>query len=485
MAVLAPHSQAPRATPASLKRTDARFVWPTGELGRIGRRALVLAFLMPLFAIVTVKLFDISGDWLFAAYGVGVIGSTCLVMYLAFGTYVDPSEGPAPPDWSPKVTMLLAVHNEIDQIEDCIESIITSTYPNLEIIVIDDASTDGTAELLAKPNSMLLRLMLRRMVEDGKFQLIALKENVGKKAALVEGVRRSSGDILAFTDSDCRLDADALELCVRALGRNPEFGAVSGHARALNSEKNFLTRVQDVWYDGQFGVSKAAEATLGSVTCVSGPLAVFRREAIENYFPAWANDTFAGREFRFATDRQLTGYVLGQVWLGAELKAKYATDPLVTTVDHPPRLWRIGYVRAAKVWTNVPETVKGFMKQQIRWKKSFTRNLFFTGTFIWRRGIRIAVIYYLHVIFVLVAPLMATRHLIVMPLLGMWWLVVLYFAGIFLKGAIWGMAFRAQNPGSDRWVYRPLMSVVSAMCLSWLLFYSVATLRKGTWSRTL
>jgi len=50
----------------------------------------------------------------------------------------------------------------------------------------------------------------------------------------------------------------------------------------------------------------------GSVSCVSGPLAGFRREAIWNYFPAWAADSFLGREFRFATDRQLTGYVLGQ-----------------------------------------------------------------------------------------------------------------------------------------------------------------------------
>lgn len=451
----------------------------------------MLAILTPLFAIVTIKLFDISGDWLFAAYGVGVIGSTCLVMYLAFGTYVDPSAGATPgsptttPGWRPKVTMLLAVHNELDQIEDCIESIVTSSFADLELIVIDDASTDGTAQLLAAPKNLTLLLVLNKMIAAGTFQLIALEKNVGKKAALVEGVRRSSGEILAFTDSDCRLAFDALELCVEALGRHPEFGAVSGHARALNSEKNFLTRVQDVWYDGQFGVAKAAEASLGSVTCVSGPLAVFRREAIENYFPAWANDTFAGREFRFATDRQLTGYVLGQIWMGAGLKAKYATDPLVATVDHPPRLWKIGYVRSAKVWTNVPETVKGFMKQQVRWKKSFTRNLFFTGTFIWRRGLRIAVIYYLHVLFVVVAPLMAFRHLILMPIMGMWFLVMLYFAGIFLKGAIWGMAFRAQNPGSDRWVYRPFMSVVSALCLSWLLGYSILTLRKGTWSRSL
>ncbi len=479
------HGATSRGTPASLGQSGARFRWPTHRLGQFSRRVLVLAVLSPLFAIVTIKLFDVSGDWVFAAYGVGVIGSTCLVMYLAFGTYIDPSEGIVLPGWEPKVTMLLAVHNEIDQIEDCIESIVTSSYRNLEVIVIDDASTDGTAQLLAAPRSLALRKALARMAKAGTYQLIALEKNVGKKAALVEGVRRATGEILAFTDSDCRLAPDALDLCVRALGRDPDVGAVSGHARALNSEKNFLTRVQDVWYDGQFGVSKAAEASLGSVTCVSGPLAVFRREAIENYFPAWANDTFAGREFRFATDRQLTAYVLGQVWMGAKLKARYASDPLVSTVDHPARRWRIGYVRSAKVWTNVPETVKGFMKQQTRWKKSFTRNLFFTGTFIWRRGLRIAVIYYLHVLFVLVAPLMAIRHLIIMPLTGMWFLVMLYFAGIFLKGAIWGMAFRAQNPGSDRWVYRPFMSVVSALCLSWLLIYSIATLRTGTWSRTL
>jgi cellulose synthase/poly-beta-1,6-N-acetylglucosamine synthase-like glycosyltransferase len=463
----------PVVRPASTGYEPTRFIWPMHTLGQLMRRLAVLALLIPLFAIVAIKLLDVSGDWIFAAYGVAVIGSTCLVMYLAFGTYVDPSGGPPIPEWNPKVSMLLAVHNELDQIEDCINSILASDYHNLEVIVIDDASTDGTAQFLAE------------LAAAGTFRLVALKRNVGKKAALVEGVRRATGDVYAFTDSDCRLAPDAIGRCILALGRNPDFGAVSGHARALNSENSFLTRVQDVWYDGQFGVSKAAEASLGSVTCVSGPLAVFRREAIENYFPAWANDRFVGREFRFATDRQLTGYVLGQAWIGAKLKARYAEDPLVARVDHPERRWRIGYVRSARVWTNVPETVKGFMKQQIRWKKSFVRNLFFTGSFIWRRGLRISVIYYLHVLFVLVAPIMAARHLVVMPLLGMWFLVLLYFAGIFLKGAIWGFAFRAQNPGSGRWVYRPLMSVVSALCLSWLLFYSIATLRRGTWSRTL
>ena len=166
----------------------------------------------------------------------------------------------------------------------------------------------------------------------------------------------------------------------------PRLGAVSGHARASNADETLLTRAQDVWYEGQFRVAKAAESTFGSVTCVSGPLAVFRREAIFNYLPAWAADRFLGGEFRFATDRQLTAYVLGQNWVGQKLKHRHADSPFVCEVDYPARAWRVGYVRSARVWTKVPARLRTFLRQQVRWKKCFVRNLFFTGGFMWRRG---------------------------------------------------------------------------------------------------
>jgi cellulose synthase/poly-beta-1,6-N-acetylglucosamine synthase-like glycosyltransferase len=258
---------------------------------------------------------------------------------------------------------------------------------------------------------------------------------------------------------------------------------VSGHARALNADASLLAAVQDVWYDGQFGVAKAAEASLGSVTCVSGPLAAFRRRAILNYFPAWASDEFLGREFRFATDRQLTGYVLGQRWVGAGLRAEHADDPLVNDEPHPPRWWRVGYVRSARVVTEVPSDLGALVRQQVRWKKSFVRNLFFTGRFVWRRGLIPALLYYGHAAWVLLGPVMAVRHLVVLPLQGAWLVSALYAAGVVLKGLVWGAAYRAQNPGDRRWVLRPLMSLLSALVLTWLLLYSLATLRRGTWSR--
>jgi cellulose synthase/poly-beta-1,6-N-acetylglucosamine synthase-like glycosyltransferase len=307
--------------------------------------------------------------------------------------------------------------------------------------------------------------------------------NVGKKRALTEGVRHARGEIFLFTDSDCVLAPDAVALVVRAFEARPEIGALSGHARALNADTNWLTRVQDVWYDGQFGVAKAAESSFGAVTCVSGPLAAFRREAVLNFFPAWADDRFLGREFRFATDRQLTGYVLGAPWIGDRLRARHAGDPLVDGEPYPDRRWDVGYVRAARVWTNVPATFRGVIRQQVRWKKSFIRNLFFTGRFYRHRGIKPSLFFYGHILWVLAAPVLAFRHLVWLPVHGAWLVTGLYLAGVVVKGSMWAAAYRVQNPGDSRWVWRPAMSLLSAGVLSWLLPYSALTLRRSVWSR--
>jgi cellulose synthase/poly-beta-1,6-N-acetylglucosamine synthase-like glycosyltransferase len=258
---------------------------------------------------------------------------------------------------------------------------------------------------------------------------------------------------------------------------------VSGHARAANAQASLIAAIQDVWYDGQFGVSKAAEASVGSVTCVSGPLAAFRRSAILNYFPAWAADEFLGREFRFATDRQLTAYVLGQRWVGEDLQAAHLADPLVSGEPYPRLRWRVGYVRSARVFTEVPPTFRALLRQQVRWKKSFVRNLFFTGGFMWRRGVLPAALFYGHAVWVLLGPLMAFRHLVLLPMQGAWLVSGLYASGVVMKGLVWGAAYRVQNPGDPRWVLRALMSMLSAVVLSWLLLYAVATLRRSTWSR--
>jgi cellulose synthase/poly-beta-1,6-N-acetylglucosamine synthase-like glycosyltransferase len=446
------------------------------------RRLFVLVCLLPLIALLARQSPRLVRDPILVGYGVSVLTATILMFYLAYARYDDPADprfskvpntaGAPALSPVPAVTLLVAVMNEIDVIDRCVRSMVTSDYPDLQVIVVDDASTDGTTD------------RLRELSGELGFTLVALEHNAGKKHALVRGAELAGGEVIAFTDSDCVLAPDALRRCVAALVGHPGLGAVSGHARALNADATLLTKIQDTWYEGSFRVAKAAESTFGSVTCVSGPLAVFRRDAIWNYLPAWAGDRFLGAEFRFATDRQLTGYVLGQHWLGRRLKDSHADSEFVSGVDYPEREWRVGYVRSAAVWTVVPEHVRAFAKQQVRWKKSLVRNLCFTGRFMWRRGAGPSFLYYGHALWVLSAPLMAVRHLLWAPLHGLWLLTGLYLGGVLIKGTAWGIAFALDNPGSTRWRYRPMMSLISSVVLSWMLVYSLLTIRRGNWSRS-
>ncbi len=370
----------------------------------------------------------------------------------------------------PTVSCMVAVHNEALIIEQCVRSLVGQTYRACEVIVVDDASTDGTPEVLD------------RLAAWHPIRVIKLSRNQGKKRALGVAMLEARGDILAFSDSDSIWRWDAIERAVGIFVNHPEVGAVSGHCRALNAQRNLLTKIQDSWYEGQFSVRKAFESVFGSVSCVSGPLAVFRRQAIFNYIPAWESDRFLGQEFRFATDRTLTAFVLIDQRRAAALKRAHGDSPFLR-VEYPYRRWDVVYSKSSRAWTVVPESMGQLLKQQVRWKKSFLRNLWFTGSFYWRRPFLPALLYYLHILFVLAGPFVAFRHLVYMPLHGNFESMLLYLAGITLIGSMFGLAFRREEPDSSGWMYRPLMSLMSTILLSWLVFYSMVTIKKMSWAR--
>ncbi|MFH9292263.1 glycosyltransferase [Streptomyces sp. NPDC017520] len=474
----------PAAVPSPRIRPHGRPDGGDPAVRRGLRRLLVVLCLFPLLLVLAHAALRLTEPSLPLAYGFVVLAGTIAVFYLAYTRYEDPFEhtlplprrpargGDFPPlPAEPAVTFLLAVKDEVDGIEACVRSMVSSDYGRLRVTVVDDRSSDGTADVL------------RRLRDELGITVIHLDQNLGKKHALVTACRDADTEIIAFTDSDCVLAPDALRRCVQALVRNPPLGAVSGHCRALNTHTGLLARVQDTWYEGQFRVAKAAEASFGSVSCVSGPLAVFRRDAVYNYLPAWADDRFLGAPFRFATDRQLTGYVLGQTWKGRALKERYAHSPFVAGHDYPERPWQVGYVRSARVWTDVPARLGPLLRQQVRWKKSFIRNLFFTGGFMWRRGAGPAALFYGHVLWVLAAPVMAFVHLVLAPAQGAFALTALYLLGVLLKGCAWALAYKIDHPDDTRWRYRPLMSVFSALVLAWLLPWALFTVRRGVWAR--
>src|SRR6195952_5849356 len=126
----------------------------------------------------------------------------------------------------------------------------------MEIFVVDDGSTDGTTAILDALAARHPRLHLLRN-----------PTSQGKKRALVRAAEHAHGDLFVFTDSDCVLEPDAVALMVDAFRAHPDFGAFSGHARALNGDANVLTRMQDAWYETSFSINKAAESVFGGVTC--------------------------------------------------------------------------------------------------------------------------------------------------------------------------------------------------------------------------
>lgn len=440
-------------------------------------KLLTLIVVSSLFVIMTGKFwagYSAGNNYLYV-YGVAITIVVLTQFYVAFAKYKDPyllsKIIPKKEKRKYLVSSLVAVRNEEGNIEKCVNSFLDQTYPKQEIIFIDDASTDSTPAVLD------------RYANQNLIKVIHLPTNLGKKKALAKGMLMAKGDIFAFSDSDCVLAKNAIKRVVGVFCTDPLVGAVSGHTRALNANKNLITKTQDSWYEGQFSIRKAFESYYGAVSCVSGPLAVFRKEAIYNFIPAWEYDTFLGQEFRFATDRTLTGFVLGGKTIEKRLKQKYADSEFVKRINYPAKNWRVVYCKSAKVWTNVPDTFKKVIIQQIRWKKSFIRNIFFTGKFYWRKPFVTALCYYLHILFVLAGPLIAARHLIYLPLKGNIFSAFLYIAGIVYIGFMFGLAYKIESNKSSKWMYRPLMSLLSTLVFSWLIFYSALTIKKMVWQR--
>ncbi|MFA9262466.1 MAG: glycosyltransferase, partial [Undibacterium sp.] len=442
------------------EKAQKRTFYRDSRLGT--RHKLVVHFIVfAIFAVFIGKSFFVDSDYfVLYIYGISVTLVLAINFYYAFFKYEDPSviargveadnqaKGIAPA--LPLVSSMVAVYNEEAAIEECIQSLINQTYPNTEVIFVDDGSTDATAKILDD------------YAAAGKIKVIHQK-NMGKKRALGRAMREAKGSIFAFSDSDSIWAADAIEKIVPIFRVFPDVGGVAGHFRLKNSATNILTRAQDAWAEGQFSIRKAFESYFGAVSCISGPLAVFRREAIYNYIPAWEQDRFLGQEFKFATDRTLTGFLLGNKYVGEKLKAKYATDPCVKNIDYPTREWQVVYAKSARSWTILPDTIGGMVRQQIRWKKSFIRNTFFTGSFYWRKPMLPAVLYYLHVLFVLAGPFIAFRHLVYLPLQGNLWGALIYVFGIVFVGFMFGLAFRLETKESHVWVYRPVMSLLSTL----------------------
>ncbi|MFF7145447.1 glycosyltransferase [Streptomyces sp. SID2888] len=223
--------------------------------------------------------------------------------------------------WGPSVTepvtVLVPAYNEAKCIENTVRSLMASEHP-VEVIVIDDGSSDGTARIVED-----LRLPGVRVVRQ---------HNAGKPAALNRGLANASHDIIVMMDGDTVFEPATVRELVQPFG-DPKVGAVAGNAKVGNRD-SLIGAWQHIEYVMGFNLDRRMYDMLRCMPTIPGAVGAFRRSALER-IGGMSDDTLA-------------------------------EDTDVTMALHRDG-WRVVYAENARAWTEAPESVQQLWSQRYRW----------------------------------------------------------------------------------------------------------------------
>lgn len=409
-----------------------------------------LIFILLLSAVVLYKIiyylnFEVSTFW----YAYSLLAGTFLLSRLPLAFMHDDAYAHSHKKNGkhvyPKVSIIIAAKNEEESIYKTIQACMESDYSaEIECIAVDDGSTDKT-----------LSEMQRASVAFGPDKVIAvsLGVNKGKREAMSEGLILSKNEIIVFVDSDSFLDKKALQLLMHHFS-DKKVGAVSGNTRVANHRVNMLTKMQSIRYAISYAIFKSAESFFGVVTCCPGCFSAYRRKAIMPVLAAWRNQMFMGTRSTFGDDRSLTNFVL--------------------------RNWKVVYCESAKAATIVPEKYMKFLKQQLRWKKSWIREGFVSSTFMWKKHPVAALSFYINLILPTLGPIVVgwVLYMTIFPYNPLFLIAFLF--GVVTMGSLFGV-FLSITQKEKYWSYMPLFSIFYTLVMIWQMPYAILTLKKTHW----
>ncbi len=239
--------------------------------------------------------------------------------------------------FAPPVTIVVPAFNEAVGIERTVRSLAASDYPDFEIVVVDDGSTDGTGDLVE-------RLELPRV-------RVLRQPNSGKPAALNRGLEVARHEVVAMVDADTLFESKTLWHLVQPF-RDPEVGAVSGNTKVGN-RRRLLGRWQHIEYVMGFNLDRRLFDVLRCMPTVPGAIGGFRRRALA--------DVGGVSAATLAEDTDLT-LAIGRAG------------------------WRVVYAEDARAWTEAPASLRQLWRQRYRWCYGTLQAVWKHRAAIWRPG---------------------------------------------------------------------------------------------------
>ena len=230
-------------------------------------------------------------------------------------------ESKSPGEYTPKISIIVPAHNEGEVIARTIESLVALDYPNKEIIVVDDNSSDDTY-LKAKPYAVRGDIILVRKREPRSNKAMALRY----------GVAFSSGEIIVGIDADTIIQNESLAKIVEYF-KDPKVVGVAGNVRVYNT-KSLLEKIQAYEYLLAMEIGRKFQSLIQILLIIPGAFGAFRRKIMRAVGGVDA-DTIT-EDFDFVLKLRKTGF-----------KVTFAQD--------------------AVAWTIVPTTLSGWVRQRIRW----------------------------------------------------------------------------------------------------------------------
>ncbi|HCT57658.1 MAG TPA: hypothetical protein DGD08_10705 [Gemmatimonas aurantiaca] len=222
-------------------------------------------------------------------------------------------------EWLPRVSVLVPAYNEGRVIGRTVQSVLSQAYPDLEVVVVDDGSSDDTHDAAS------------HATDDARLHVVR-QTNAGKAAALNTGIAMATGEVIVVIDADTILAPDAIRHLVRPLA-DARVGAVAGNAKVGN-RINLLTRWQAVEYVTSQNLDRRAFVMLNCITVVPGAIGAWRRSAVL--------DAGGFRTDTLAEDQDLTLTLLRG--------------------GH-----KVALAEQAVALTEAPETFGALLKQRFRW----------------------------------------------------------------------------------------------------------------------